>query len=421
MAAGRSGNTLIRSLALVSTPGFYVALLGSLEVGLLMVARGYYGPWPALGAAICLAGALLALRLLGAASPTSRALVIGLVVLCTVLPTVLGMEIRQSVGLTQEHDGMVQIEAAIDRLLRGEQIYGVDWSNTQVAQVPYGPGPNPALHHFGYFPLTVLVGIPFKVVASLLHLPFDYRAVLLAFVGGGVLAITCLPVSADRQLMLLAALYLNPLVSIFVWSGRTDIAYLSVIMAGLAFLARRHPVLASLSFGVALALRPFALFALPFVGVALWRTHWRAARTVPWREVGICAASIAAPVVLSVAPFFLHDPRAFWDDVILYVSGGLPDSYPPGGYGLAGILVGFGLIGLASRLPFGLFQLAALLPSGWWAGIRLWQRPTLGRLMAAYSLSLFVFLFFARFFNDNYAGGLASLVACIPPLRSERL
>ncbi len=45
----------------------------------------------------------------------------------------------------------------------------------------------------------------------------------------------------------------------------------------------------------------------------------------------------------------------------------------------------------------------------------------MGRWMAGYALSLLAFTFFARFFNDNYAAVVITLVLCIRPLGDRRL
>ena len=57
-----------------------------------------------------------------------------------------------------------------------------------------------------------------------------------------------------------------------------------------------------------------------------------------------------------------------------------------------------------------------------WFGLRLIvRRPTLASWLAAYTVLLFGFAFFSRFFNDNYAGDVIALVLCIPALRGIAL
>jgi hypothetical protein len=72
-------------------------------------------------------------------------------------------------------------------------------------------------------------------------------------------------------------------------------------------------------------------------------------------------------------------------------------------------------------VPFGVLQLLALAPVVWMTGRALMRRPTLGRWMAGYVLSLLAFTFFARFFNDNYVAVVVTLLLCIRPLGDRRV
>jgi hypothetical protein len=116
-------------------------------------------------------------------------------------------------------------------------------------------------------------------------------------------------------------------------------------------------------------------------------------------------------------PFFLADPAAFWSDTVLYATGGIPDAYPIAGYGFGELLYERGLIAHRTDVfPFGLFQLAAMLPVLWFTARAFLRRPTIGRWMGGYACLLLAFTFFARFFNDNYAGVVISLLLCVRPL-----
>src|SRR5436190_398518 len=117
-------------------------------------------------------------------------------------------------------------------VLGGQAIYGVDWSGTPMARLPWDltSGGNPALHHMAYFPLTVLVGIPVRLLTGTLGLGFDYRIVLIAFALLGLFAIATLPVAAERRLMVLAAIYVSPLITLYLWSGRNDIEFLATVL-----------------------------------------------------------------------------------------------------------------------------------------------------------------------------------------------
>jgi Glycosyltransferase family 87 len=344
---------------------------------------------------------------------------VGLCGLTAAVPALFEIIRRPRIGLTVEHDGLLQVESAIDRVIAGQPIYGVDWSATPLGSLPWDltPGGNPALHHLAYLPLTVLIGIPFRVASRALGWPFDYRTVLVAFVVVGLLAIVALPQTAERRIMLLATVFVSPLITLYLWSGRNDIEFLAMLLLCLALLSRARPVAAAGALGIALALKPFAWPAVPLLLLVLllrWRRdHDR------WKFL-VSGLALAAPSVMTIVPFFMANPAAFYTDVVLYTSGGVPDAYPIAGYGFAELLYNAHLISHRSdAFPFALFQLAAMAPVLWLASRALLRRPTGQRWLAGYAGLLFAFCFFARFFNDNYAAVVITLFLCLPALDDE--
>jgi hypothetical protein len=415
-SAGGFRPVLARVAVQLTTPFFYLMVLGGLQVVLLWEFRPIYGPWLAI-----LAGALwLGLLIVIAARPGRWRLKLAgisvLAVLAAIVPTVLGMIARARVGISIEHDGLLQIESAVDRLLAGQPIYGVDWSGTPMARLTWNlvPGGNPALHHFAYYPLTVLVGVPFRLAAGALGLPWDYRVVLVAFAIVGLVALLALPITPERRVMLVCALYVNPLITLYLWPGRNDIEFLACVVLCLMLLARGHVTLAALALGIAVAFKPFAWPAVPFFLLVLY-LRWRSAQST--RELATALAALAVVPVLTIAPFFLANPPAFWDDIVLYAAGGTAHAYPIAGYGFGELLYQTGIIARRTDVfPFALVQLAAMVPVLWFAGRAFLRRPTAGRWMAGYAALLLAFTFFARFFNDNYVGVVITLFLCARPL-----
>ncbi|MEA2636483.1 MAG: hypothetical protein QOH92_3250 [Chloroflexota bacterium] len=419
--AGRPRASLTRVAARLTTPFAYLAVLGGLQVFLLWTLRDHVGLWVA---AASTAGVLALLAVIVFVDGRWRLKLGGacaLGALTAIGPTLNAMVERARVGLTMEHDGLLQIESAVDRILNGQPIYGVDWSNTPMAQVtwPYTAGPNPALHHLAYFPLTVLVGVPFRFLTHALGLPFDYRIVLIGFALVGLLAIVALPIAPDRRFMVITVLFVSPLVTLYLWSGRTDIEFLAVMLVSLVLLSRGHPIAAALVLGIAVALKPFAALAVPFLVLVL-AIRWRAR---PSRsEVGLSLAALALAPVITILPFLIANPQAFWTDVVLYTSGGVRDAYPIVGYGFGELLYRVHLVAhRTDSVPFGAFQLLALAPVLWITARAFLRRPSLGRWMAGYVLSLLAFTFFARFFNDNYVAVVIALLLCVRPLGDRRV
>ncbi len=414
--AGGVRASLTRAAARLTTPAGYLGILGGLQVVLLWVLRGRYGIWLALASTATLFALLLLLR---ASSSHWRLKLwgISLLGLLTAMgPTLIGILQRPRIGLTMEHDGLLQLESAVDRLLKGQPIYGVDWSNTPMAAFGWDltPGPNPALHHLAYYPLTVLAGIPFRLLTDALGLPFDYRLVLMAFGVIGLIAILTLPIGSERRFLLITAVYASPMITLYLWSGRTDIQFLAIVLLTLTLLARGHPTLAAGALGVAVALKPFAWMAVPFLLLVLL-IRWRTRRSRG--EVVISLVALAVTPIATILPFFLASPRAFWTDVVLYTSGGIADAYPIAGYGFGDLLYTLHVIARRTdAFPFLVFQLAAALPVLWLTARAFLRRPTIGRWMAGYAGVLLAFTFFARFFNDNYAAVVMTLFLCVLPL-----
>jgi uncharacterized membrane protein len=401
------------------TPPYYLAVIGSLQLTNLWALQWRVGLAPvALGAGGLLVTLVVLLsRRIGDA--VKQLALLGLVGIVTVLPVLIIIVTRPHLGLTIEHDGLLQTESAVDRVLHGQPIYGVDWSHTPIGRLPWylTPQGNPAIHHYAYYPLTVLSAIPFRVVTLILHVPFDYRMVLLGFLAIGIVAAALLPVPATVRMMVAVALFIHPQITQFFFMGRNDIAYIAMVLLTLALLARGNTVLASLALGVGIALKPFALLALPFVLLTIWLRWQRSPAVNRRREAIACGLAIVGPAVVTIAPFFLADPAAFWRDTVLFTNGGIPDAYPINGDGFSNILLMLHVIpDRTAAFPFGPFQVAAMVPALWF-GIR-WiiRRPTLARWLAAYTLVFFAFAFFSRFFNDNYQGDVIALVCCIPAL-----
>jgi hypothetical protein len=419
--AGRPRASLTRVAARLTTPFAYLAVLGGLQVLLLWTLRTHVGTWLAAISTACVLALLGLLLVIEGRWRLKLGAVALLGVLTSIGPTLVAVLERPRLGLTMEHDGLLQIESAIDRLLNGQPIYGVDWSNTLMARLPWDltPGPNPALHHLAYFPLTVLIGVPFRVVMRALGLPFDYRIVLIGFALLGLLAIMALPITPERRFMVIAAIFVSPLITLYLWAGRTDIEFLAVVLVCLLLLSRGHLIAAALALGIAVALKPFAVLAVPFLLLVL-TIRWRA--RPQRRDIALSLVALGLAPVVTILPFLIANPPAFWTDVVLYTSGGIRDAYPIAGYGFGELLYETHVVAHRSdSVPFGLFQLLAIVPAVWITGRAFLNRPSIGRWMAGYVLCLLAFTFFARFFNDNYVAVLITLVLCIRPLGDRRL
>jgi hypothetical protein len=325
------------------------------------------------------------------------------------LPAVALIALRWKTGAPLlMHDGAYQTEEAVKLLLAGHDPYGVDYSQTSMRLWHwYVNQPlDSSLFHYVYSPLTFLVGVPFSLVARLLAVPFDFRIVLiLAAVAAGVGLLT-LPWRWDHRYVALAALFLNPF--FYFPQGRNDILFLAPLTLGVVAWARGKPRLAALAFGVAFAFKPFALFFLPCVAVALWPRSGPAIDRV--RRLAIIGGALLAPALITMAPFLVWNAQAYWTDTVSFVAGTIPGVYRIQGYSLASLLLALHVISSPdARFPFGLVQAAVAAPVlaiGLW---RIWRAPSLGAVLTVGTLVLTLSLLFGRFVNDNYLADLLYL------------
>lgn len=325
------------------------------------------------------------------------------------LPAVALIALRWKTGAPLlMHDGAYQTEEAVKLLLAGHDPYGVDYSQTSMRLWHwYVNQPlDSSLFHYVYSPLTFLVGVPFSLVARLLAVPFDFRIVLiLAAVAAGC-GLLALPWRWDHRYVALAALFLNPF--FYFPQGRNDILFLAPLTLGVVAWARGKPRLAALAFGVAFAFKPFALFFLPCVMVALWPRSGPAIDRV--RRLAIIGGALLAPALITMAPFLVWNAQAYWTDTVSFVAGTIPGVYRIQGYSLASLLLALHVIASPdARFPFGLVQAAVAAPVlaiGLW---RIWRAPSLGAVLAVGTLVLTLSLLFGRFVNDNYLADLLYL------------
>lgn len=419
--AGGLRTSLSRVAARLTTPAIYLAVLGGLQVGVIWTVQPHYGAWLFWLMALAWIAVLLMLAFSRGAWGLKLAAVCVLGSLSALVPTIASIAVRARVGLTTEHDGLLQLESAVDRLIRGQPIYGVDWSATPMAAYPWDltPGGNPALHHLAYFPLTVLVGVPFRLATGWLGVGFDYRIVLLGFALLALGSVLAMPVDAQRRFMLVCAIFVSPLISLYLWPGRNDIEFVAVILLSVALLARGRILISALALGVGVALKPFAWPAAPFFLILLLLRRRSGARPA---DLWMSSLGLMLPPLLTIVPFLLANPSAFWSDIVLYSSGGIPDAYPIAGFGFSSWLYQAGLIAhRTDSFPFSIVQLAAMLPVLIITARAFVARPTLSRWMGGYVALLLAFTFFARFFNDNYAAVVIALFLCVRPLGDQRL
>jgi uncharacterized membrane protein len=390
---------------LLFRPQLALLLFGSLSLisGWLWFGAGLFlGKGPGLA----VWGLSFAATLIAALTLLRRRLQLGglvLLLLATVVvPTLALIALRWNTGAPiLMHDGAYQTEEAMRLLLGGLDPYGVDYTATSMrlwhwyVNTPI----DPSLYHYVYPPAVFLLPLPAYALAQWTGVPFDIRLVDLLVEVVAVVAILKLPWRWEWRYLVLAALLLDPF--FYLAQGRNDILFLAPIVLGVLAWERDRPLLASLAFGVAAAFKPFAVFFLPLLAVLVWRRS-QAERWSTVRRLTVLAG-LVLPGLVTIAPFFLWNPGAYWADTVSFVSGSDPHRYPIQGYGFSEILLLLKAIPSPSAyFPFSILQALAALPLFAFGIRRVVRRPTLATVLLWATATLALFLFFSRFVNDNY-------------------
>lgn len=243
---------------------------------------------------------------------------------------------------------------------------------------------------------------------------YDARVLLIAAYLIVVLVSPYLTSGWEEGHALQIGLALNPiLVESFVL-GLSDYLLLAMIVAFLALRMRGQHRAAAAVLGLAAATRQFGWLLVP----VYLASEWFALADHAWRDRLRLLTRRLWPLPLValgvILPFFLANPRGFYEDVIAFGSGNIADAYPIGGphtYGLSVLVLGAGLVDhQGSYFPFGPIQLLITVPLTV-AAVWMQKRDnTIRRMLLSYFLVLSIFLFTGRFMHTNYVGYLFALL-----------
>jgi hypothetical protein len=293
------------------------------------------------------------------------------------------------------NDSTYQIEIAGDLIRNGHDPYGRNYRGTGLekwypaAGFPVGRK-QVALRHLAYFPGTPLTAAAWRVLPAPLD---DYRFFVLACTVALFFAALAFRGPPSLRIALGAVSAANPLAVRAVWFGTADAPSLLCVVLAFAFLSRRRVVWASFFLALAIALKQFALVAVPFFVVALLAL--RLSR-LAWRNTTL---AFALPLLAVFIPFLVADPGALWRDTIVY--GG--STYRIIGYGLSSLFVKTHLThSRYGSYPFVWFLVFVWLPVTLWL---LWNQRRALLLWtgaAGFAVSMFVLLFISRVFQTSY-------------------
>jgi uncharacterized membrane protein len=304
------------------------------------------------------------------------------------------------------HDIILQQEAAVKFLLHGKNPYAVTYFGTPMENWHYSDTEvNPALYHFVMQPFYLLFAVPFYLVMGHTVGFFDAR-VPLAFLFLVLLFFASrLNIEEDKKRQFITLLAFNPATLGYFLEGRDDIFMFAFLLAAFHFLHNRKNVTSGIFMALAFVIKQSVWPIFPFYFAYIYFQNKNLKKTF------VQLLPFAAVFLAIVSPFVLWNPKAFLDSTILYLSGNVAHSYPVSGYGFGMILNQMGIIkDVHAYFPFWILQILIGLPI--MAGFILWQKRgnTISRLIISYTIFLFVFWYFSRYFNNSHLGYLSMVL-----------
>jgi len=303
---------------------------------------------------------------------------------------------HRTAPIYQIHDMPLQLESAIQFLLRGKNPYAVTYFGTPLEQWHYSDTEvNPALFHFVMMPWYLLFSLPFYFLSISLFGFFDGRmplVVLFAFLL--VLAWRLLAGSRQRRLFI-TLLAFNPATLGYFLEGRSDIFMYAFLFWGFYLLQKKRLALAGIPMAFAFATKQSAWPIFPFYLLFLWLANQKNInKTIK------CLSFFVLVFALVVLYFFFWNSQAFLESTVFYLGGSAKNSYPIAVYG-------WGMVLHQSSYPFWIWQLVFGLPLLLILLRYLRKIPTVKCLIFSYGLFTFVFWYFSRYFNNSHLGYLS--------------
>ena len=347
------------------------------------------------------------MQLLWIVSRLKLVLIFVAVLFLLLVPAVEQMTYRQVKGAhLYAHDGLIQTEEAVRMLLEGRNPYTEDYFGTPLEQAPFPRFPSPALYHLAYLPFTFLLHVPLAWLGWRILGWYDGRTLYAA------LLLLSLPLSAalaaqeKRRLSLMLALGLNlPLIT-FTAQGRNDILGLFWVLLSLYLAKHDRQRLSLVAMGLGCGTKQTVWFGLPFYFIYLLKDNisWYSLKQLVFR---------AWPFYLTVAaiigPFVFWDPQSFVDDVLFYLTGRSPTSYPLWGMGFGFLLRLLQLVDTETAyVPFWIPQLLVGGPVLCLLLVYQVRHNRLGVFWFAFATLQLIMGYFSRIFQDNYLAIIVS-------------
>jgi Glycosyltransferase family 87 len=296
------------------------------------------------------------------------------------------------------NDSTYQAELGGDLLLELDNPYGHDYRGSGLERFYTRDGSvsqrvlerEVALEHFAYFPGAALIAAPWRLLPEPLD---DLRLLILLATLAMLPAALLFRAPLAWKLALGALLVCNPIAVRSAWFGQNDAPSLLLLVLAFALVTRRRFGWAAAALAGAILLKQFALVALPFACLMMVRLG---TTREDWKRAGLAFAGVLG---VSILPFLIADPVAFYEDTVEYGAG----TYKIVGYGLSAILVRVGILeDRDGSYPFALLALLTWVPLTVWLLLAQRRAEELWIGAAAFSVSILWLMFIGRTFNNYY-------------------
>jgi hypothetical protein len=307
------------------------------------------------------------------------------------------------------HDNPVQIEEGIKFLKMGKNPYTENYHDTLMFKWNEWHD-NPALFHFVTLPFYLISSYLTSYPAEFVFGFYDQRMIHILTLLFSVALLAAIIKQHQQRLLVLTIFLFNPLLVHFFIEGRNDIFVFSWVLFAMWLVWKKWYVWSALVLGLAFASKQSSWLILPFYFWYIWlevgdRPIWQRGLEVLQKTWPFFVVT-----VLFFIPFLISDAQSFINDIYHFPAGTLKTSYYIKGYGFSELLVYLEVItDRHAYYPFAIWQLVFGIPTMialfWWQT----KQRTIPVLIISYTLLLFVFWFFSRFFVENYVGYLSML------------
>ena len=308
------------------------------------------------------------------------------------------------------HDNPLQLEAAVNFLKHGKNPYTENYYNTP-QQDWYAEKENPALHHLVTLPFYVLFSLFISYPAQLFLGYFDERIVHFISLLISLALIWRLVKNTYKKVIYLSLFAFNPLLTHFFIEGRNDIFVFCLVFLCLYFLYAQKILYSSFFLGLALVSKQSSWLLGPLFILYIFLSQPQGLAFIKKIKKTIFATYPLFLITLFfIVPFLISDFKSFIEDTIYYPGGNLTTSFPMTGMGLSYVLVKMHVVknGMG-YFPFMIVQAIFAIPWLVYAYLQIKIKKLVYLLTFSFTIFLFIFWYFSRFFIDNYLGFLSML------------